>query len=295
MSGHELQRALVALGAYLLYTFLTLTRRGRHNGQTLGKQMMSLRVIRDDRQAVGFSTVLVREVLFKGVVDGATLGVGALFDYLWPLGERTNRALHDKVAGTHVISRKRGSGAAAIIVGLLPMLGIAIAIASPSFYKQTLPPATPTTISPAVPAAPPVNPADPSRLSKGESNSLIAEAIKVQQAGVTLEECGQVNETSTTVPSCFVPDATATITTENDFEADITRAQGRVSPGVCRQALNQWRLFLPTVSANIQNLLSAAEDSNASAVESSNTQDPEIEQREAMLSKKFPLQPCFTQ
>ena len=89
---------------YLAYTFGMLTRSGGHNGQTLGKQALGLQIVRDDGAPVSAGTVLVREILFKGLLDGITFGILALFDYLWPLGDSTNRALHDKLVHTHVLN-----------------------------------------------------------------------------------------------------------------------------------------------------------------------------------------------
>jgi uncharacterized RDD family membrane protein YckC len=84
----------------------TMTRKGKHNGQTLGKQTVGIRVTRDDGKPVGWGTVAVREVLMKFVVWNATFGIGWLADILWPLGEREKRALHDLIVSTHVEDTK---------------------------------------------------------------------------------------------------------------------------------------------------------------------------------------------
>jgi uncharacterized RDD family membrane protein YckC len=101
---------------YLLYAVLLLSRRGEHNGQTLGKQMLGLRVIRNDGEPVDIKTALLREGLVKtlpGVVGGISALVAvastffSLLDYLWPLRDRENRAIHDHVAETHVVQTKQ--------------------------------------------------------------------------------------------------------------------------------------------------------------------------------------------
>ena len=101
---------------YLLYAVLLLSRRGEHNGQTLGKQMLGLRVIRNDGEPVDIRTALLREGLVKtlpGVVGviSALVAVASTFfsllDYLWPLRDRENRAIHDHVAETHVVQTKQ--------------------------------------------------------------------------------------------------------------------------------------------------------------------------------------------
>src|SRR6478735_364206 len=90
---------LVALGAY---TGLTMTRGGERNGQTLGKQAVNVRVIRDDGQPITWKTVALREVGLKGIGWWITFGIGWLADILWPLGEGQNRSLHDLIVRTHV-------------------------------------------------------------------------------------------------------------------------------------------------------------------------------------------------
>src|SRR4051794_41745265 len=84
------------------YYVLTMRRKGVHNGQTWGKQVAGIRVVRDDGRPVGVKTALLREVLLKFVAGGITV-IGWLIDGLWPLGERENRALHDFPASTHVV------------------------------------------------------------------------------------------------------------------------------------------------------------------------------------------------
>jgi uncharacterized RDD family membrane protein YckC len=97
---------------YMLYAVLLLTRRGEHNGQTLGKQRLGLRVIRNDGKPVDIRTALLREGLVKtlpGVLSGISALVAlastffSLLDYLWPLRDKENRAIHDLVAETHIV------------------------------------------------------------------------------------------------------------------------------------------------------------------------------------------------
>jgi len=101
---------------YMLYTVILLCRDGEHNGQTLGKQMLGLRVRRNDGESVDIKTALVREGLVKtlpGVVGSVSALVGvastffSLLDDLWPLRDKENRAIHDHVANTHVVQTRR--------------------------------------------------------------------------------------------------------------------------------------------------------------------------------------------
>lgn len=97
---------ITIVGPYVYAGFM-LGRQGPHNGQTLGKQWLCIRVVRNDGMAFTFGTGLVRELLVKGLLFGIvgtlTIGLGALLDFLWPLWDPQKQALHDKVAGTYVV------------------------------------------------------------------------------------------------------------------------------------------------------------------------------------------------
>jgi uncharacterized RDD family membrane protein YckC len=105
-----------ALGVFLLlaglvvaffYYPLTMMREGVRNGQSLGKQLLGIRVVRDDGQAVGFGWALLRQFvvmyLLFAVVGGFLFGLPWLIDVLWPLWDRENRALHDMIVKSHVV------------------------------------------------------------------------------------------------------------------------------------------------------------------------------------------------
>jgi uncharacterized RDD family membrane protein YckC len=90
--------SLVALIGSFAYYFVTMARSGANNGQTFGKQIMGIRVVRDDGQPVTAMTVLVREVLGK-FVSSIIFYIG----YLMAFFDSSNRALHDRIATTHVV------------------------------------------------------------------------------------------------------------------------------------------------------------------------------------------------
>jgi uncharacterized RDD family membrane protein YckC len=106
---------LAALGwailLVLLYALLALVYApilmARTNGQTLGKLLTGCRVVRTDGRRVGFWWAAYREVLVKGVVLGIagslTGGIAYLVNFLWPLWDRQNRALHDFVVDSRVV------------------------------------------------------------------------------------------------------------------------------------------------------------------------------------------------
>ena len=93
-----------AILGWLLAVFLPIAlmlRPGRGNGQTLGKELLGIRVTRLDGAPVRLGTALLRELLGK-LVLGIT-GVWVLVDNLWPLADARNQALHDKLASTVVL------------------------------------------------------------------------------------------------------------------------------------------------------------------------------------------------
>jgi uncharacterized RDD family membrane protein YckC len=108
--GSEVIGAILFVAGFVvafLYFPLTMMREGEHNGQSFGKQILGIRVTRDDGQAVTFGWALLRQfvviyLLFQ-VVGGFLFGLPWLIDVLWPLWDSTNRALHDMIVRSHVV------------------------------------------------------------------------------------------------------------------------------------------------------------------------------------------------
>ena len=98
---------LVGLVVAFFYYPVTMARQGAANGQTLGKQLLSIRVARDDAQPVTFGFALLREFVVKYLVfqvaGGVLFGIPWLLDVLWPLWDSENRALHDMIVKSHVV------------------------------------------------------------------------------------------------------------------------------------------------------------------------------------------------
>ena len=86
-------------------------------GQTPGKLIMKLWVVRDSADPAGWGLMLVREVLVKGLlfglIGGTTFYIGVLVDLLWPLWDRNKQTLHDRSQGTHVVQGPRQERVAA--------------------------------------------------------------------------------------------------------------------------------------------------------------------------------------
>ncbi len=84
-----------------------MMRGGEHNGQTPGKQIVGIRVVREGREPFGYGYALLRELVVKGLLIGTvgslSLYIPVLLDYLWPLWDEENRALRDMVASTRVV------------------------------------------------------------------------------------------------------------------------------------------------------------------------------------------------
>jgi uncharacterized RDD family membrane protein YckC len=79
---------------WILY-FTLLTGDG---GQTLGKKLLGIRVVRTDGSSVTYIKAFVRSLgYFLSIFFGTFLG------FLWALWDRRKQAWHDKIAGTLVI------------------------------------------------------------------------------------------------------------------------------------------------------------------------------------------------
>jgi uncharacterized RDD family membrane protein YckC len=97
--------------AYLVVAFIyapvLMARQGQNNGQTWGKQMLGLRVLRDNGQAMSFGWAALREIAVKGLAVTITSSIIPIIpwflNFFWPLWDDENRALHDMICATHVV------------------------------------------------------------------------------------------------------------------------------------------------------------------------------------------------
>jgi len=85
----------------LLYAPLLMCRSGAHNGQTVGKQALSIRVVRQDAEPVTAATAIQREFVAKGLLG--LIPFFTIVDFLFPLGDPRGQAIHDKIASTFVV------------------------------------------------------------------------------------------------------------------------------------------------------------------------------------------------
>lgn len=97
----------------IAYAPLLMIRRGRRNGQTLGKQAMGIRVVRESGAPVTLGNALLRELIGRQLLIAITFYLYAIPDYLWPAWDRKHQCLHDKIASTLVVRATTASASTA--------------------------------------------------------------------------------------------------------------------------------------------------------------------------------------
>jgi uncharacterized RDD family membrane protein YckC len=99
---------LAYLAVALIYAPVLMARDGQNNGQTWGKQMLNIRVVRDSGEPMSFGWAALREIGVKGfavtIASSIIPFIPWFLNYFWPLWDDQNRALHDMICSTHVVS-----------------------------------------------------------------------------------------------------------------------------------------------------------------------------------------------
>lgn len=93
--------------AVVLYPLFLLARQGPNNGQTIGKQVVGIRVVPVEGGPITMARAASRELLWKGLILGLIGGIliiPSLLNLMWPLFDDLHRALHDKGAATLVVA-----------------------------------------------------------------------------------------------------------------------------------------------------------------------------------------------
>ena len=100
--------SFLVIAAHLFYAPVLMRRGGRRNGQTIGKQVTGIRVIRADGDPMRFADAALRQIVFKsfgGIVASTFIPLFPwLLNYLWPTWDEQHRALHDLAADTRVVA-----------------------------------------------------------------------------------------------------------------------------------------------------------------------------------------------
>ena len=109
VGGEEAGTAGLGLGVFvgllvaLAYAPVMIAR----TGQTLGHRAVDIKVVRGDGSRVGGGRAFVREVVVKALLmENLALFTAyllTLINYLWPLWDPRNQALHDKMCDTLVL------------------------------------------------------------------------------------------------------------------------------------------------------------------------------------------------
>jgi uncharacterized RDD family membrane protein YckC len=98
----------LVIGYYLIAPFYAPIAMTRWEGQTVGHRAVGTRIVTRKGSPVTGGKAVTREVLVKNLVieiGGGllSLGVFGIVNYLWPLWDKDNEALHDKMCDTRVV------------------------------------------------------------------------------------------------------------------------------------------------------------------------------------------------
>ena len=93
----------LAIVATIAYYAITMSREGERNGQTIGKQILEIRVVHESGTPMTAGRAILRDVVGKYLLGFLTCYIYSLLDYLWPLWDGRKQALHDKIGSSFVL------------------------------------------------------------------------------------------------------------------------------------------------------------------------------------------------
>ena len=101
--------SVVTIFILVIVNWFLMGREGEHNGQTLGKQIVGIRVVRADGQPCTAGTGFLRDFVVRGLLFGTIgfflFGIPGLLDLLWPLWDKPGQqTLTDKIVSTYVVT-----------------------------------------------------------------------------------------------------------------------------------------------------------------------------------------------
>lgn len=86
----------VSIIFYAIYEIFML----KKNGQTIGKKLLGIKVIKTNGESLTWSTAIIREI--GEIINAFTIGIG----YLIIIFDDKKQGLHDKIADTYVVKVK---------------------------------------------------------------------------------------------------------------------------------------------------------------------------------------------
>lgn len=92
--------ALTYLATLVVPAIYFVVMHGGERGQTFGKRAVGIRVVDERGGSIGYGRAFGRYAIT--FVFGIFI-LPVLLDYLWPLWDRKNQSLHDKVVGSFVV------------------------------------------------------------------------------------------------------------------------------------------------------------------------------------------------
>lgn len=99
---------LVMLIASSIYFMVTMS---AWNGQTVGKRVTGIRVVRESGEPVDAKFAFVRQTLVIALLFNSIaimlLFIPTVLNYLWPLWDEKHQALHDKIVKSRVVRAAR--------------------------------------------------------------------------------------------------------------------------------------------------------------------------------------------
>ena len=97
---------LVSLFFYMALALCSAMQVWLTKGYTLGKWLLGLRLEKVNGRRIGLGTVVLRELLLKGVLNGLTLGGMNVLSLLWLLLAPNQRTLVDILSATRVVKSR---------------------------------------------------------------------------------------------------------------------------------------------------------------------------------------------
>jgi RDD family len=229
--------------------------------------------VRDDGEPVDLGTAVRR----YGTLYGLSLlfGLGSLFDFLWPLSDSSNRALHDKAARTHVVntagqSRRNPAGVIVVAgIGYVVLIGVLIAVAGASFTSQ----------------------AGPTAAAQSAYVAASQMFIQAEQASgacaATADHSGPFSE-----PACLTAKVSALAVALGNLSTANINAQSGLSAGPCATALSHESQVIRATQAAVHNAVQALRAGDSAAFSQAQQQASAAQQAAASSEAQYPLSAC---